>query len=119
MLPAELVPQLQSACPDALAALRQLRSSRAFALGASRAPVSLEGEAAGGADRIMPVPGLFHGAIKSFVQAGQAFDKGASRLVCGVTQKARRVLASALFLVKCCVASEHINPHVAARSILS
>ena len=59
---AGLVPQLARSCPDALAALRQLRAAGALVLGASRRVVALPAEAAGGAERLMPVPGLFHGA---------------------------------------------------------
>ena len=59
--PAELAPQLERACPDALAVLRQLSADGMLAVGATRRAVELPAEAAGGPDRIMPVPGLFHG----------------------------------------------------------
>lgn len=69
LLPAALAPQLADTCPDAAAALRQLSSSGAFAIGASRCTVALLPEAAGGPGRIMPVPGLFHGAAQGCAAA--------------------------------------------------
>jgi hypothetical protein len=59
---AELVPQLGTVSAEALAALRQLHAADAFVVGASHRPVVLPAEAAGGAERLMPMHGIFHGA---------------------------------------------------------
>lgn len=58
---AAVVSQLGPTCPDALMALRQLRSGGALVLGATRRPVELPADALGGPDRLLAVPGLVPG----------------------------------------------------------
>ncbi len=59
--PADLAPQLQAVCPEALEALRQLRASGAFVLGGPRRVVAQPAQEADVMERLMPVAGLFQG----------------------------------------------------------
>ena len=80
----DLVPRLGAKCPDALAALRQLRSSGALVLGATRRPAALPEGSVAGTERLMLVPGLSHGERSLSVCFFEAFQAamGWSRGAC-------------------------------------